>query len=185
MTGTDEFTFPVITDSHSCSIDSPPLWRLSPAKDSNEEDKEEKMDVLWEDFNEELSGSSSSSSSSSSSRLKPGKRSGSGRDMAEMGCAQALKLSKNPGTANAIFSSRKPGFVVFIKVLKKLFLLHHSHRPKSVKNNRRWWSNCILKMVNVFFFLFSRKKWLFFGILWVVYNILRNMTFFINDQKLE
>ncbi|KAJ0087338.1 hypothetical protein Patl1_07834 [Pistacia atlantica] len=130
MAGTDEFSFP------SNEEDERAKARLGYCK---EDDEEEKMDVLWEDFNEDLLGSSASSSSSSTSRLKSGKRSASGGDMVEMGCVQALKLPRNPGAANAIFSSRKPGFVVFIKVLKKLFLLHHhSHSRTSVKNNRRW-----------------------------------------------
>ncbi|CAK7323573.1 unnamed protein product [Dovyalis caffra] len=174
MATTEDFTFPIFTDPFSCSIDSPPLWCLSPApspdpyhedtsKESSTEgeesdqevykdcfpteaikylterkslssvedlgaaasklvrrnDKEEKMDLLWEDFNtdEKLTRSHSSS------RLDSGK--------VNMGCVEALRLSKPNGTA--IFPPRKPGLDVFVKVLKRLFLLHSSHR--SVKHH--------------------------------------------------
>ncbi|XWS24833.1 hypothetical protein CRYUN_Cryun27aG0018900 [Craigia yunnanensis] len=81
------------------------------------EDEEEKMDLLWDDFNEELPRSRSSRSS---------------EDMVELGCAQALKLSKSSA---AMFSPRRPGMLVFLRVLRKLFLLHNSQR--SVKH-RTW-----------------------------------------------
>ncbi|XVE60800.1 hypothetical protein DITRI_Ditri05aG0156100 [Diplodiscus trichospermus] len=165
----EEFTFPTTTDLYPLGIDSPPLWRLSPAASpdvfldekaqvrstgeeekedddgdeedclphipdkhqerksfSNEEkgsnlskkvaaeDEEEKMDLLWEDFNEELPRSCSS---------------GSSEDMIELGCAQALKLSKSNA---ALFSPRRPGMFIFMRVLRKLFLLHNSQR--SVKH---------------------------------------------------
>ncbi|XWS21899.1 hypothetical protein CRYUN_Cryun30bG0095400 [Craigia yunnanensis] len=74
------------------------------------EDEEEKMDLLWEDFNKELPRSRSSRSSG---------------DMIELGRAQALKLSKSN---TAMFSPRRPGMLVFMRVLRKLFLLHNSQR---------------------------------------------------------
>lgn len=155
-----EFSFPIITETHPSSIDSPPLWHLSPAaspnhysscsKLSNEEyykqrkscsnidndlhktedgQEENKMDILWEDhFNEEVS------------KLEANKNSG-GNHMVELGCVQALKLSKN-GNGAMFRAAKKPSIVVFIKALKKLFLLnnnsHHHHHPRSVKNNRAW-----------------------------------------------
>ncbi|KAJ7969707.1 Glutamate-1-semialdehyde 2,1-aminomutase 1 [Quillaja saponaria] len=153
----EEFSFPAIGDSYPCSIDSPPLWHLSPAASHNpyhcetekndskgegkevgedcfsqqlitynqrhslscvengpkrlaEDDEEDKMDLLWEDFNEELNSTTGSATSSS-------------REMVEVGCVQTLTMSK---TSGAGLSKRKPGMVVILKVLKKLFLLHNS-----------------------------------------------------------
>ncbi|KAJ6952520.1 hypothetical protein NC653_041606 [Populus alba x Populus x berolinensis] len=151
---TEDFTFPISTDPVSCSIDSPPLWCLSPdpyheetSKESSTEgeerdqdeqvfkhsfptepikhlteelgsaaiselvrirngglnDKEEKMDMLWEDFNTEETSTRSHSSS------------GLDSEAVHTGCVKALRLSK-------------PGLVVFMKVLKSLFLIHNSHR---------------------------------------------------------
>ncbi|KAJ7973943.1 Glutamate-1-semialdehyde 2,1-aminomutase 1 [Quillaja saponaria] len=166
---TEEFSFPAIGETNPCSIDSPPLWNLSPAaspnsyhietekeearkysSDSKEDkedcfaqklnkynqrhsfscvenslkglggdDEEDKMDLLWEDFNEELSSTTGSATTSS-------------RDMVELGCVQALTMSK---TSGAGFSNRKPAGMVILKVLKKLFLLHNSHlkTKKSVR----------------------------------------------------
>jgi hypothetical protein len=178
---TEDFTFPIFTDPVSCSIDSPPLWCLSPAaspdpyheetskesstegeeRDQDEQvfknsfpterikhlitqgksfsrreelgsaaselvrrngslnDKEEKMDMLWEDFNTE----ETLTRSHSSSRLDS--------EAVHMGCVKALRLSKPKGTS--IISARKPGLVVFMNVLKSLFLIHSSHR--SVKHH--------------------------------------------------
>ncbi|XWS23344.1 hypothetical protein CRYUN_Cryun28dG0005000 [Craigia yunnanensis] len=163
MSATEDFSFPTT----ACGIDSPPLWRLSPAASPDvfsdrkakecsteegeeedcfpdgpdkrqerkgfsnlekgsklskkvvdeDEDEEEKMDLLWEDFNEELPISRSSRSSG---------------NMVELGCGQTLKLSKNNG---AMFSPKRPGMLVFMRVLRKLFLLHNSQR--SVKH-RTW-----------------------------------------------
>ena len=147
MATTEEFSFPTTTLLYPCGIDSPPLWRLSPAvfldrkakecstreveeeeegdkedcfpdrpdkhqerkmsKKVVNEDEEEKMDLLWEDFNEELPRSRSSSSSGY---------------MVELRSAQALKLSKNNA---AMFSPRRPSMLVFMRVLRKLSLLHN------------------------------------------------------------
>ncbi|GLT58761.1 hypothetical protein SLA2020_316290 [Shorea laevis] len=162
MAATEEFSFPTITDSYPCGIDSPPLWHLSPAaspdafrdKSSKEGEKrvkeeddresfeteekhrkscsyvekgskvsrrvgytevgEEKMDLLWEDFNEELSRSCSSRMGSS----------GCSSDMVELGCVQPLQLSKTNG---GMFSPKKPSIVVFFKSFRKLFLVHSFH----------------------------------------------------------
>ncbi|KAF5725625.1 hypothetical protein HS088_TW23G00351 [Tripterygium wilfordii] len=132
-TTSEDFTFPTFT----ADVDSPPLWRLSPAASpsrpasneqsmenkigrshNGEEDEEEKMDMLWEDFNEELL----------SNRRQSDERLLDPAEMVEMGCFQALKMSQRD---SALFS-RRPGLVEIIKVLKKLFLLHnnysHQHR---------------------------------------------------------
>ncbi|XP_040998160.1 uncharacterized protein LOC121244204 [Juglans microcarpa x Juglans regia] len=177
MATDQDFSFPIIGDNFPCSIDSPPLWHLSPAASANscheeeeeanscheeeeeeeeeedcfapkpiqnsqrrsfsyvkgggklmngekeDDDEEEKMDMLWEDFNEELmcritSCSSRSNAYASSSR--------DNNNMVELGCVKAMAATpKNPGTA---LSTRKPGMLVMMKVLKKLFLLQNSHR---------------------------------------------------------
>ncbi|KAJ4826173.1 hypothetical protein Tsubulata_034269 [Turnera subulata] len=78
------------------------------------EDKEDKMDMLWEDFNtEELFPRSTDTEKSDS-------------DVVSIGCVEALRLPKTG--SGAIFAAKKPSLVVFMKVLKKLFLLHNSHR---------------------------------------------------------
>ncbi|GLU16404.1 hypothetical protein SLE2022_328390 [Rubroshorea leprosula] len=171
MAATEEFSFPAITDSYPCGIDSPPLWHLSPAaspdafrdkfskegeervkeEDDHErfekeekhrkscsyvekgskvsrrlgytEDGEEKMDLLWEDFNEELSRSCSSRMGSSGCSSRMGS-SGCSSDVVELNCVQSLKLSKTNG---GMFSPKKPSIVVFFKSFRKLFLLHSSH----------------------------------------------------------
>ncbi|GMJ15169.1 hypothetical protein like AT1G71910 [Hibiscus trionum] len=117
MGTTEEFSFPTSTDLYRCGIESPPLWRLSPhkkakGKEEEEEDKgsklsedeEEKMDILWEDFNEELGGGRSRGRASE----------------------QHMKLSKPNG---GVFcpSTRRAGVLVFMRALRKLFLLHNSH----------------------------------------------------------
>ncbi|KAI6689653.1 hypothetical protein NL676_026481 [Syzygium grande] len=103
------FSFPGIPDTSACSICSPPLWPVSPppapplrdrssSRGSDDEgvlsemvggeggglcgEEEEKMDMLWEDFNEELprsrrhpdvsSSSWSSTATSTSSREMAG-----------------------------------------------------------------------------------------------------------------
>ncbi|KAF9670649.1 hypothetical protein SADUNF_Sadunf13G0090800 [Salix dunnii] len=179
MATNEDFTFPIFTDPISCSIDSPPLWCLSPdqaspdhyheetSKESSTEgeesdqeeesykdcfpteptiylaprkslssieelgaaaisnlvrrnssrndDKEEKMDMLWEDFNTE----ERLTRSHSSSRLDT--------ETVSMGCVEALSMSK-PNNGTAIFSPRKPGLVVFMRVMKRFFLLHNSQK---------------------------------------------------------
>jgi hypothetical protein len=172
---TEDFSFPTTGDTFPpCSIDSPPLWRLSPAAspnssheeppngaakgedhrndeedcfatgqikcsqrksfssvegcrrvandddDDDDDDEEDKMDMLWEDFNEELSRNSSTSRSNTSSS----------RDIVELGCGKALTASKTHGTT---LTTRKPGMVVIMKVLKKLFLMQNSHRKLKIK----------------------------------------------------
>ncbi|OAY58593.1 hypothetical protein MANES_02G191100v8 [Manihot esculenta] len=183
---TEDFSFPTFTDTTSSAIDSPPLWRLSPAaspdsshtkaeeEDSDqeddyqfcfpthkptqrksfswvehggraanlndEEDKEEKMDMLWEDFNEELSIKRSRSSSRFDSNHHHLHRT---VNMGRVHQLQSLRSSNK--TSSAMVSPRKntpatstAGFVVFMKVLKKLFLLHNSHQPHiSVHQNQR------------------------------------------------
>ncbi|OAY23703.1 uncharacterized protein LOC110606492 [Manihot esculenta] len=191
MATEDYFSFPTTTDTTSSAIDTPPLWRLSPAAspdfchgttkteeeeeeeedsdqdedyqdclpthqpikystqikscswaergggaklDDENEDKEEKMDMLWEDFNEELSIKRSPSSLRFDSDIH----------MVKMGCIHQIQSlrSSTKTTSTAMVSPKKPpaaaaSLVVFIKVLKKLFLLHNSHTHLSVHRNHR------------------------------------------------
>ncbi|VVA37914.1 PREDICTED: AT1G71910 [Prunus dulcis] len=164
---TQDFSFP--THKFPCTIDSPPLWRLSPAASSKVDDQnhseeeeeeeddeeeivninvkycdqrrksfsyiergtkmvekdqesrdhdhgEEKMDMLWEDFNEELKSRSNTTSDYSG---------GLSREMLHLGCVKAFKLTKTNG--DHALSTRKPSVVAVMKVLKRLFFLHNSH----------------------------------------------------------
>ncbi|KAK8684146.1 hypothetical protein V6N13_040177 [Hibiscus sabdariffa] len=127
MGTTEEFSFPTTADLYPCGIESPPLWHRSPAESPHrkakgkqeeddkgskpsdkagaEGDEEEKMDMLWEDFNEELGGGSRGRSSE-----------------------EGMKLSKPSGSGGMFCPSpRRAGVLVFIRVLRKLFLLHNSH----------------------------------------------------------
>ncbi|KAL3638737.1 hypothetical protein CASFOL_016644 [Castilleja foliolosa] len=84
------------------------------------EDEEEKMDVLWENLNDESSrngvkiAEECDVSSSSSSRV-------------QIRCAKSLRLSRANGQ---MFSSKKPIVLVFIEVMKKVLLKHNSNRIK-------------------------------------------------------
>ncbi|XP_009616875.1 uncharacterized protein [Nicotiana tomentosiformis] len=176
----DDFSFPTITDTPPCFIESPPLWRTtsiasgrlekkprndhitSTKKEVDHEEKfdmsplisnyinqrksfsyiegaaamkrmiedeqshnhkeeveqeEEKMDMLWENFNEESNQIMTSCCEKDTKKglISPGR-------MVEFKCGQALSLSK---------ASKRQSLVVLIKVLKKVFLLHAS--PTSFK----------------------------------------------------
>ncbi|XP_062097184.1 uncharacterized protein LOC133803228 [Humulus lupulus] len=159
----EDFSFP--TENFPSCMDSPPLWHLSPAtsatqddedeeisastsvapeklailknvhdekvvkrdheEQDEDEDEDERMDLLWENFNEELSRSSSS-------------RTVDAEKIKAVGCAhQPLKVSRRSTTDN------KPPVVMVLKVLKKLFLLHHPHphphpHPRHHKRSRAW-----------------------------------------------
>lgn len=74
---------------------------------------EERMDKLWESFNEELC------------RL-------SGNDQKPEAeaklCGAALRALSEPRASRGIVPRRRPGLVLILKVLKKLFLMHQQ-RP--------------------------------------------------------
>ncbi|URE42938.1 hypothetical protein MUK42_14699 [Musa troglodytarum] len=63
---------------------------------------EDSMDMLWEDFNEEL------------------RRSFCERERAELRCLQALSESKS----GSLIHRRRSSLMLILKVLKKLFLIH-------------------------------------------------------------
>ncbi|XXG65520.1 hypothetical protein AAC387_Pa05g3200 [Persea americana] len=87
---------------------------------------EDKMDMLWEDFNDELRQPSSDGKEAD----KPnGVFSDSNKDvmsMADLGCVHAIKVSKS----RSLMPHRKPSLLVMLKILKKLFLIHSSHCPR-------------------------------------------------------
>ncbi|XP_027348634.1 uncharacterized protein LOC113860166 [Abrus precatorius] len=159
---TEEFSFPRITDTCAHNIDSPPLWNLSPAASPNPyqekkgeesecmgaklaaearrksfsyvencrkriglcndyEEELDRMDLLWEDFNEELSTTTGSATSSS-------------REVVEFRCAPPLTVAKTNNSA-LIPTKNKPGMVVIVKVMKKLFSINNS-QGKSRKRGR-------------------------------------------------
>ncbi|KAM7519173.1 hypothetical protein LguiB_018135 [Lonicera macranthoides] len=87
---------------------------LSYIDDYCSDDGDEKMDMLWEDLNEEYSKNCG---------LVPVPDSGgSPGSMVRFGCVKG--------------GGKRPNMVVFVKVLKKLFVLHNSHR--SIKKRSRF-----------------------------------------------
>lgn len=77
------------------------------------EEEEDKMDLLWEDFNEQLYSTTTGSATSSS------------REVVEFRCAQELTVAKT--CHNGLLPSKnKPAMVVIVKVIKKLFSIHNS-----------------------------------------------------------
>uniref|UniRef100_I1JD79 Uncharacterized protein n=1 Tax=Glycine max TaxID=3847 RepID=I1JD79_SOYBN len=159
---TEEFSFPRISDTCAHNIDSPPLWNLSPAASPNPyyqgnkrvenecfgaklvaaeahrksfsyvenrkkrfglEEDENRMDMLWEDFNEELYSTTGSATSSS-------------REVVELRYAPALTVAKTNNSSLLPTKNNKPGMVVIVKVMKKLFSINNSRAqvlPQSSK----------------------------------------------------
>ncbi|KAI4387945.1 hypothetical protein MLD38_000328 [Melastoma candidum] len=131
----EDFSFPC---NSPCSIDSP-SWLYPPTslgddvqsrvKQKEVEEKEEvvrdpvrdgsredKMDMLWEDFNEELWGSSSTGE-------KRGRESFGGGKTGS---------SKGSGRGGAVsFPAKSPGAMALAKALRKIFLLRGGHRRLS------------------------------------------------------
>lgn len=92
---------------------------------SHDEDEEEKMDMLWENLNDDQFSRNCGETAQNSDISSPR------RDM-QIRCVKALKLSKASGH---IISGKKTSILVFIKVLKKVFLMHNSQR--AIKNPSR------------------------------------------------
>lgn len=88
------------------------------------EEEEEKMDMLWEDFNEELPRSRGQHADVSPSWSSA---STSSRETAEFRGVEARMRSRTNGALVSARRAQPPGVVVLVKVLKKLFLLHHGH----------------------------------------------------------
>ncbi|XP_031281875.1 uncharacterized protein LOC116140371 [Pistacia vera] len=155
MVSSEDFSFPKINYPLPNFAISPSLWRVSSivypdSHDAGEareeadvsrrsfsvcylnEDKlskkecgEEKMDMLWEDFNEEIERVVSNSSMKEEQeekketvKLSSGHGPRSSETMVELCCAQALQMSSSGRP-----SSSSTSIVVVMKILKKLFLL--------------------------------------------------------------
>lgn len=79
--------------------------------DDDDDDQEDKMDLLWEDFNEELSSTTGSATSSS-------------REVVELRCDPHLTVAKT-NNGKLVPTKNKHGMVVIVKVLKKLFSINN------------------------------------------------------------
>lgn len=96
------------------------------------EESEKKMDMLWEDFNEELQRVSSlnkkkEADKSSRSDASDSESDAVKRAMVELCRERALKMSK---TSSDVLSPKRASMVAVLKVLKKILLLHNSTRQK-------------------------------------------------------
>ncbi|XP_010535155.1 PREDICTED: uncharacterized protein LOC104810516 [Tarenaya hassleriana] len=146
----EEFSFPVLAsdDTHPSCIDSPQLWKRSPPDaflpddydrlltriPSNDdvqsrwsEGDEEKMDMLWQDLNDDLTRSRSL-------RIESDKKSSCSAAAVTVGCGigRSMKVSKKTTTER-----KKPNVLVFMRVLKKLLLLRSSAHRSPAKTHPR------------------------------------------------
>ncbi|KAK9095918.1 hypothetical protein Sjap_021415 [Stephania japonica] len=122
-----------------CDDEVKKMWYSSLGGDllkrtSDDHEDEEKMDKLWENFNEELSRISSFGRRSVNKAVGKScrhenydsnvERRGA---LTEFCCVQALKM---PRASPAMISARRtPSLLLFIRVFKKLFLVQNSHCP--------------------------------------------------------
>ncbi|XP_068661872.1 uncharacterized protein [Aristolochia californica] len=94
-------------------------------------DEEERMDMLWEDLNDEL-GHKKNGQRSTVGASDPPSGSVLGSDlvanMDDQYCLRSLKISKS----NGVLSHRRTSLLVILKIMKKFLLLHNSHNPKRV-----------------------------------------------------
>lgn len=95
--------------SHSCGAES---RRTNEIVIDSDDEEDEKMDLLWEDFNEELLKNLSS-------------RFGSER-LPELEYSESEEAKEDGG--GALMSARMTSVVVIMKVLKKLLFLHSFRR---------------------------------------------------------
>ncbi|KAF8085947.1 hypothetical protein N665_0641s0004 [Sinapis alba] len=144
--------------SYLSGTDSPPLWKHSPEnlrrgdhdrglamEDDNDQTKsfsyverkslwsdktEEKMDLLWEDFNEELLPRSQSLRIEFGGEKKPSLFPDESSVVAE-GCG--LKLTKK----TPLKKKMNPNVLVLMRVLKKLLVMRSSSRRSPVKTHPR------------------------------------------------
>ncbi|MED6187443.1 hypothetical protein PIB30_076499 [Stylosanthes scabra] len=140
---TEDFSFPRILGNYSChGIDSPPLWNLSPATASpnpykgdyekvncfeskivpsnkGKNGEEDQMDLLWEDFNEELTPTTIRYASDISSS----------RELVEFRCTTAFTFAKKTNGALVQGNKNRQGLVVIAKVVKKLFFNNSHGKP--------------------------------------------------------
>ncbi|KGN63099.1 uncharacterized protein LOC105434762 [Cucumis sativus] len=97
--------------SNSCSGDS---RRTNEIAINSDDEEDEKMDMLWEDFNEELLKNLSS-------------RFGS-RRLPELDDLESEEAMEDGSSSGAMLSARMASVVVIMKVLKKLLFLHNFRR---------------------------------------------------------
>ncbi|KAJ0976833.1 hypothetical protein J5N97_012307 [Dioscorea zingiberensis] len=139
----DEFSFPTIADEQEPVDNLPfPVWFVtggdrrpnggspeaqmdySPAGNGEESeclvDEEERMDMLWEDFNEELHKDITREEMGSSSEAESG--------MEQQG---GVELCCVPRTRNMLRHQR-PSLVIILKVLKRLILIQKTSASKKV-----------------------------------------------------
>ncbi|GLT48970.1 hypothetical protein SLA2020_225570 [Shorea laevis] len=155
----EDFSFPKIAKPIPQQfMFSPSLWRVSSIiypdnavdeelgderevefsrKSFSEKDIEEKMDMLWEDFNEELKRASSLGSNKRMKRLSGDREKGSESSREpteELYCRQGLKVCNigSGSTTGGPVCHRRVGDngMVVMKVLRKFFLLHRLVRIK-------------------------------------------------------
>ncbi|KAA0037012.1 uncharacterized protein E5676_scaffold453G001160 [Cucumis melo var. makuwa] len=96
---------------NSCSGDS---RRTNEIAIDSDDEEDEKMDMLWEDFNEELMKNLSS-------------RFGS-RRLPELDDLESEEAMEDGSSSGAMLSARMASVVVIMKVLKKLLFLHNFRR---------------------------------------------------------
>ncbi|CAN1293850.1 hypothetical protein LINPERPRIM_LOCUS22214 [Linum perenne] len=181
-TQTHEFSFPTTTTTSitfpSTGFESPPLWRLSPAASPHHHRRrfsyaaeysttisndhlhvagEKKMDMLWEDFNEE----ELITSSRRTPRVYPVRDHNKNNNntsqkrtegVVDVGCIQGrMRLSPKRPSISTNTPARMPSLVVLMKVLKRLFLLY---RHKHTATSRRPSTHSTLVKVQI-----SRSSW--------------------------
>lgn len=151
MTAAEDFTFPVISSNNAAVNLSllPPLWRISDSDQTSaaaiqrrpfasqiikiddaaegaeaEAESQEKMDLLWEDFNEESADNDSSDSEFSEETSQHPSNNNCGRDGSEE-CANVRQLK--------LIRAKPKKMESLVKVMKKLFSLHSNQQ----KSNQR------------------------------------------------
>lgn len=157
MATDDEFSFPTVdkirSSNSSTTIDSPPLWRLSPAATSTDDDEDHSaITSPVENYNQRKSFSSPKAVDDDQIIINTATteeeekmdmlwedfneelypiRSTSTSDynnyvsgeMLQLGCVGLGAFNLSKSTT----TTTKPVAVVFVKVLKRLFFLHNSH----------------------------------------------------------
>ncbi|KAK9162119.1 hypothetical protein Syun_003021 [Stephania yunnanensis] len=145
----EEFTFPAVSDDYPNFASSPPLWRVPSEASLDEEEcgddevkqmwysslgggnflkrttsdhDDDKMDKLWENFNEELSrissfGKNNKAAVGNSCRHENYDSDGRRAALTEFCCVHALKMPARRNT---------PSLLLFLRVFKKLFLVQNS-----------------------------------------------------------
>lgn len=107
----DCFGEKLIAESQRKSFSCVEIGRKRFGLDDDDDEQEDKMDLLWEDFNEELSSTTGSATSSS-------------REGVELRCGPSLAVAKT-NNGKLVPTKNKHSMVVIVKVLKKLFSINN------------------------------------------------------------